>query len=236
MTLTNQPSGTVTNQPSGKKSKKTASTTAPNRLPSTRERRPALAALAVLLIAGGAVLAGWLSLRQSQTESYLQTTDTILEGQRIEPGDIESVELPKEGVNAIPASQEDDVVGSFAQMEIPSGSILNPVGMLGDRPDLGVGQSHIGLDLEAGQYPPGLTVGDRVNVLELDGSSQGGLPLTETPGTVTKIDPAETGSGAEIEVVMSAKCAARYGSASTADNVALVEISPRDDPVECDTR
>ncbi len=49
---------TVTNQPSGRKSKGAAAAPAPTRLPSTRERRPALFALAVLLIAGGAVLAG----------------------------------------------------------------------------------------------------------------------------------------------------------------------------------
>ncbi len=77
MTITNQP-------PSGNGRKKAAKTATPNRLPSARERRPALAALAVVLIAGGAVLAGWLALRQSQTDSYLIITNEVLEGEQIE--------------------------------------------------------------------------------------------------------------------------------------------------------
>jgi hypothetical protein len=222
---------TITNQPSGKK--KAASSAVPNRLPSARERRPALAALAVLLIAGGAVLAGWLALRQSQTESYLMVKQEVLEGNQIERSDLTPVELPKEGVSFIPASQSDQVVGGYAQTDLLEGTVLVPDVMVDDLPAQQVGKSRIGLELGPDQYPPGLNDGDTINLLLLAGSGEVTSAVLKTTGLVISIDAADTGNGAVLGVELSDQCSDQFASASPDSNVALQQVSPRDKVFEC---
>ena len=99
---------TVTNQPSGRQSQRASAAPPPTRLPSTRERRPALAALAVLLIAGGAVLAGWLALREGHTSSYLVIRDEVSVNEQIGASDLGVIELPtSSGGDFVVAGQRD---------------------------------------------------------------------------------------------------------------------------------
>jgi len=219
---------TITNQPTGKKTKKAASSTAPNRLPSVRERRPALAALAVLLIAGGAVLAGWLALRQSQTESYVMITEKVLDGDQLEEGQYAQVELPREGVPFVPFDDLENYADGYAQADLLPGTVLVE-GMLDDRPDLALDERRVGLDLAPGQYPPGLDDGDTVTVLL---RADSGEVTTQTSGRVSELEEADTGSGAVVEVVISATCSAEYAGFGDG-NVVLETRSPRAEAVTC---
>ncbi len=214
---------TITNQPAGRKRQK-AAPAASSRLPSARERRPALAALAVLLIAGGAVLAGWLALRQSQTASYLMITTKVSEGDQVQGSDLGRIELPKEGVDFVSFEDASEIVDSYANADLLKGTVLVP-GMLGDRPELAKDESRIGLELGPNQYPRGLSLGDQVNLLLLDGSGEILSARLSTTGVVRYINAAETGSGAEIDVVIASQCAAEFASGSTDNQVTLAQIS-----------
>lgn len=214
---------TITNQPSGRKQKKVPSA-APHRLPSARERRPALAALAVLLIAGGAVLAGWLALRQSQTEAYLQISAQVNEGEQILGEDLKRVELPKEGVDFIAFDDAREVIDSYAQADLLEGTVLVP-GMVGDRPALTDEESRIGLDLSPDQYPRGLAVGDEVIVYLLRDGGDASDARLQTRGVVRSLEAADTGSGAQVDVVIASACASELTSGSAENLVSLAQIA-----------
>lgn len=221
MTITNQPT------PGGRRGR--GNNPPPTRLPSSRERRPALAALAVLLIAGGAVLAGWLAPRQSQTEAYLTIDDAVNYGDQIQRSDLRSIDLPADSGNLIPASQRDDVVGSYALVPLVPGTVVAD-GMYGDAPELETDQDMIGLDLEPSQYPKSIKPGDTVLVVRSDDN---GLPVEQTTGTVRDARSSESGGGAVVDVAIASKCSADFASASSFGNVQVVETSPDSTPVTC---
>ncbi len=224
MTITNQP-------PPGGPRGRGASTPTSTRLPSSRERRPALAALAVLLIAGGAVLAGWLALRQSQTESYLVVDQPIHYGEQIQRGDLRTIDLPAGRGNFILASQREDVVDSYARVELVPNTVIAG-GMYGDAPELGDNENIVGLDLDPSQYPKTLKPGDSVVVVR---SNQDGTPVLLSNGVVRGSRSSETGGGTVLDVVMSNKCSAEFASSSSFNDVEVVEVSPNARTIQCAT-
>jgi len=84
-------------------------------LPSApRERRPLLVALAVLLIVGGALLAGLLAMRLDQRVQMLAAKDTIKAGQVIDKEDLVSASVASDLTTLVRADQIDQVVGRTA--------------------------------------------------------------------------------------------------------------------------
>jgi len=95
-------------------------------LPSApRERRPLLAALAVLLIVGGALLAGLLAMRLDQRAQMLAAKDTIKAGQVIDKEDLVSASVSSDLTTLVRADQVDQVVGRTARVEISKGQLLD---------------------------------------------------------------------------------------------------------------
>ena len=214
---------TITNSPLGKRARRATGSTAapaPTRLPSARERRPALAALAVLLIVGGAVLAGWLALRQSHTEEYIFVINEVPLDSQIERGDLGTIELSSEDANFIRVDRLDEVVDSYAQGRLFPDQVL-VAHMFGPAPTLDPDQARIGLDLRPNQYPPGLQTGDTVIVALLDDVTDSNTPVLVTEGSVRSMQPGETGGGAVVGVVLSSQCAEEFLSGSANGNVAL---------------
>lgn len=87
---------------------------APGRLPSTRERRPALAALAVILILGGALASAWLALQAGHRDEFVQVKSEVGQGEAIKESDLTTVELPEDFEGGIPESDIDDLAGQYA--------------------------------------------------------------------------------------------------------------------------
>lgn len=58
-----------------------------------RERKPALAALAVLLVVGGALAAGLLVIQSGHRVGAIEITQNISQGERIPPGAITEVQI-----------------------------------------------------------------------------------------------------------------------------------------------
>lgn len=224
---------TVTNQPAGRRGKRSAVAPAATRLPSTRERRPALAALAVLLIAGGAVLAGWLALREGQTSSYLVIDDEVRVGQAITSGDLGSIELQTSSGGAFVLSERrDEVVGSFAQADLLPGSPVIPA-MFGAEPALRDGTSRIGLSLAPGRYPPSLAIGNSVTIVLLDpnGSSESGAGTAT--GVVRDMEGAGTGQGIIVDVVVSEQCNTVLTAGAANGDVAINTVATGTTELSC---
>jgi hypothetical protein len=147
-----------------------------DRLPAPpRQRRPALAALAVLLIVGGATVAALLAIRADERVPVLMVERPLEAGAQITANDLGTTQVASEGTLLIPASQLDQVVGRYTTVRIQQGQLLD-TSMIGTSSMLNNdGHVAVGASLAAGRYPAsGLLPGDVVNLIAVrqDGTGE----------------------------------------------------------------
>lgn len=157
-----------------------------DRLPvPTRQRRPALAALAVVLILGGAALAATLVLTSGQKQEYLLVNRDVALGQTLTRDDFRLQPLSAADSTVFAPVPVADfygrVEGKKALVALKKGSLLSE-GTFGAAITPAAGLGQLSLIVPEGQYPAGLAPGDVVKVLH-------------TPRAAS----ANTGSGAKDE-------------------------------------
>ncbi|MFD4630110.1 hypothetical protein ACFVYR_16690 [Streptomyces sp. NPDC058284] len=134
------------------------------RLPAPpRERKPALAALAVLLILVGALGATVLVLRAGDRIEVVRVTAPIAAGESPAEGEnIDHVMVAEgSGINYVKWEQRGALEKLKAKSAIPAGAVA--VGeMFAKKTGLPAGKASVGLSLKEGQYPSDLKVGDTV--------------------------------------------------------------------------
>jgi hypothetical protein len=142
-----------------------AEPTAPGgrRMPSApRERKPALAALAVLLVALGAVAAGYLVVNAGHRVGAVEITQQVGQGQRIPASAIKEVEIASNsGINYVAWQYANRVAGIYAAVQIPAGTLLTSA-MTSATNNLAAGKVQVGLSLKPGQAPANLLIGQSV--------------------------------------------------------------------------
>lgn len=148
-----------------------------DRLPvPTRQRRPALAALAVVLILGGAALAATLVLTSGQKQQYLLVNRDVAIGQTLTRDDF--LQQPLSATNSavfapVPVADfATRVNGKKALFRLTKGSLLAE-GTFGEAVTPPRGLTDVSLAVPEGQFPPDLVAGDIVKVLYTPRSSQG---------------------------------------------------------------
>lgn len=172
-----------------------------------RERRPALAVLAVLLIVGGALAAGVLVVQSGQRVGAIEVTQAVPAGQQVPAGAIREVRIAKgSGVGYISWQYAGQVSRYYAREEIPQGTLLNNGMLLSKASSLPSGMAYVGLALKDGQVPGNLRPGDTVDIYPTASGGTGGcpgkpgLPLT-TGATVMNVSSSASGSGV-LDVVV----------------------------------
>jgi hypothetical protein len=160
-----------------------------NRLPiARRERKPALAALAVLLILAGALATMVLVNRSGNRISAIMVTHTVAAGTKIRPEDLTEVRVAADNnIHYVLLSQENQVVGQTTANTLVAGSLL-VTEMLGSQQQRALkdGEAMIGLLFKVGQYPSGqLLPGQTVEIwaTSTGGSSGGSTAGTASGGT-----------------------------------------------------
>jgi hypothetical protein len=155
-----------------------ASGPAPERIPvPTRQRRPALAALALVLVLGGAALSGFLVLNSGQKQGVLVLANDVSYGHVFQNSDFREEQLSiTGGVQPVRFDQLSELVsaGYRATTNIPAGSVLT-YGMVSRQPPIpGNNFTEFGVNVPEGQYPAeGLREGDVVKVLYTPTSDKG---------------------------------------------------------------
>lgn len=149
-----------------------------NRLPtSRRERKPALAALAVLLILAGALATMVLVNRSGNRVSVVEITRTVAAGAKITADDIAEARVAADNsINYVPYDQVNDVIGRTAPNTLVGGSLL-VTQMLGSGQQqmLKAGEAMIGFLFKTGQYPSKqLQAGDVVELWSTNGGGNTG--------------------------------------------------------------
>lgn len=153
----------------------------PDRLPaSTRERRPALAALAVLLIVGGALLSALIVLRSGNRTDYLVMSHDVAVGQQLQASDFGTASLAGTGVSAIPYVDRGPFIGSYATTQLHAGEL--PVStMFALKPLAAPGSSLVGVALGDGSRPSvSLQIGDVVGLYFVPTANQATTATTAT--------------------------------------------------------
>lgn len=136
------------------------------RLPTVaRERKPALAALAVLLILVGALGATVLVLRAGHRVEVAKLTRNVEAGAPITTSDVTSVMVADDdSIHYIKWDQLGTVEKTLtAKSALYSGSLLVGEMFTGEK-GTPAGKAVVGLSLKDGQYPVGLKAGDTVTV------------------------------------------------------------------------
>ena len=198
--------------PNGEPQGDWAQPTAPSarKLPGApRERKPALAALAVVLILGGALAVGYLMLQNGKRVDAIQITQQIGQGQQIPPSAMQEVQVPANtGLHYVPWSQASQVARFFAAETIPPGTLLTS-NMAVRTNQLTNGKAVMGLALKDGQLPSGLTVGDRINIYEVSDASEAcpGAPGSLLSGDavvlgVSRPSSSSSSAVADVEVAL----------------------------------
>jgi hypothetical protein len=212
-----------------------AEPTAPGgrRLPSApRERKPALAALAVLLVALGAVAAGLLVINAGHRVAAVEIVQQVGQGEQIPASAIREVEISSDtGLDYVAWQYAGRVAGVYAATEIPAGTLLTEA-MTSSTNNLAAGKVEVGLSLKAGQVPGNLLIGDTVEAFPVGtgsgcgtsanaSSASTGVPIAT--GTVASLSgsASETGNNAGVTLAVPSADAGLLACYASAGDVAI---------------
>lgn len=164
------------------------------RMPSaSRERKPALFALAILLVALGAGAAGLLVIRAGAQVQAIEIVQQVNENSRIPVDAMEEVGVPSgSALDYVAWSNVAEVEKDFAATTIPAGTLLTEK-MVSASDNVTAGHDLVGLSLKAGQVPSDLQPGDKVEAVAIGtacGTNAGAVlaqlaQVTDVSGSVT---------------------------------------------------
>lgn len=200
------------------------------RMPSApRERKPALAILAVLLIVGGALAAGTLVIKSGHRVGAVEITQAIPQGGQIPASAITEVQIAADsGVRYVAWQFAGQVPQYFATAAIPAGTLLNS-GMIAKTRPTPNGAAEVGLALKDGQVPGDLKAGDPVRVFSTQATSSTGCPgrpgVTLTQGTVIATSPGNQTGTTDVLVAMDPQDAGAV-ACNAANGTAAIAIVP----------
>ncbi|MFG1698283.1 hypothetical protein [Nonomuraea sp. NPDC049309] len=191
-----------------------------------RERKPALAALAVLLILGGALATTMLVLNSGNRVSAIRVTQQVGAGQKIPESALEEVKIANTGIDFIAWSHRKKVAETFATVTLLPGTLLTERMTAKASSELREGKATVGLSLKAGQIPAGVEEGDRVQVIFVPSrSSQGESRVLAANALVFEVsERAKNSASGQITVVVDAAAAPEIVAAASAGEVAVAEL------------
>ena len=160
-----------------------------------RRRQVPWVVFGVLLVLGCTLVFAVASVRLGGGTEVLVLTRPVAAGQVLSPGDLRSVRVSAGGgLGLVAATGEAGVLGRPAAVPLVAGSLLVATD-LGAPPASSAGFDVVAVALKAGQFPPDLAPGDRVQVVAV-GPGPSGAGSSGSGGAVT---PALTsGSGGPV--------------------------------------
>ena len=212
-----------------------------NRLPVTRERRPALAALAVILILLGAAGSALIALQSGSREGYLTVSKSIQPGEQLTRGDFGRGSIAGDTRGLIKASRLSEFVGSYARTRLYKDQYLT-TDMMSKTADVPSNGALVGISLENGRVPSdGLRVDDVVRVIRVpatssDGTSSEALVSAAIVTDVESTDDEEdrtsvtTTQVTNVSVLVPTDKATAVAAAAAAKTLVLVKLAPGTKP------
>lgn len=194
------------------------------RIPSAaRDKRPALAALAVLLILGGALASGLLVYRSGGRESVLVASHDLLPGQLVGPKDLQTARVAAEGAQFVFASSERGFIGSTVTSVIPAGTMISSGMFRKAASSVPAGAEEVGINLAQGHLPArSLQQGDIVRIYRV-GDEASGAADAEVLASATKVTKVTSGraGAALISVIVPSDAAPALIQAASSTQVSV---------------
>ncbi len=195
------------------------------RMPSAqRERKPALFALAILLVALGAGAAGLLVIRAGAQVQAIEVVQQVNENSQIPADALEEVAVPSgSALNYLSWSSVAEVERDFAAIRIPAGTLLTRQMVSGSSTGA-AGQDLVGLSLKAGQVPSGLQPGDKVEAVAVGtacGTTAGAVLAQRAQVTDVSGSVAVSGSTAMVTLAVQPADAEALTCSAANGNVGL---------------
>jgi hypothetical protein len=199
-----------------------------------RQRRKGMLALAVLLVALGALLATYVVSSMSDRNSVIVLRRDVAVGMPIAAADVTTAMVSVDRtVRTIPGSQLQDVVGKIAATDLKSGTLLT-VSELTVARSPGQGQQIVPVALEPARIPArGLAPGDSVLVVVTQGKTasgdgagrpaQGGADVR---ATVDRVGRPDADGRIVVDLLLSAQAGPSVARQAAAGGIALV-LTPR---------
>jgi hypothetical protein len=199
-----------------------------DRIPApVRERRPALAALAVLLIVGGALASGLIVLRAGERSDYLVVRTTVDPGQRISAADLGVAHISGSGAGAIPAHRRAEVVGGYATTRIFPGTLITTRMVTAARPEIPDGSAVVGAVLSSAQHPAArLRRGDVVTVLSAprENTGNGTATVLLDRAEVVAVTDASTNGSLAVSLLVPQSEVRAVSAAAANGTVAVAQL------------
>ncbi|RCG27840.1 hypothetical protein DQ384_25255 [Sphaerisporangium album] len=192
-----------------------------------RERKPALAALALLLVLGGALATTLLVVRSGDRVSAIRITQQIGAGQPIILAAMEEVQIADTGIAYVDYRQREKVAATFARVTLLPGTLLTEAMVSTDSEQSGPGKVTLGLALKAGQVPLGLLRGDHVQVLYVPGSGRGtsqGRVLAPS-ALVESVGSSETSSTGLVSIIVDSSVSPTIAMYASSGEIALGKLA-----------
>lgn len=203
------------------------------RLPApVRDRRPALAALALLLVLGGALASALIAYRSGDRVDVLIAREDIELGQQVSAADFGIARVAAVGAETITQESVEKFVGASATTRIPAGTLLNrSMFLVGSVvPD---GAVVVGVVLSASQRPAqDLRAGDVVRVFAVPregGGNQLGTVLAQAV-RVAEIGLAVGGDALRLSLLIPADSAAAIVAAAATNSIAVTRLAADTEP------
>ncbi|MBG0827969.1 hypothetical protein HS041_09335 [Planomonospora sp. ID67723] len=228
MRTSEKPTGRVPVNAERPGSASTLSGPASRKLPvSPRERKPALAALALLLILGGALATTLLVLRSGDRVSAIQIVQQVGPGQKVPLEAMKEVQIADTGIEYVPFVQHRSLAegDNYTLVTLVPGTLLIEGMMAASSKELGPGKAQVGLSLKPGQTPGTLEAGDRVQVVHVPGRSAGdeGRVLAER-ALVHQVGDGRGGSPGRVTVIVDSSIAPTIAAHASNGEVAVTEL------------
>ncbi|MFE1247570.1 hypothetical protein [Streptomyces sp. NPDC058735] len=214
-----------------------------DRLPAPpRERKPALAALAVLLILVGALGATMLVLQAGDRIEVVKVTKEIQAGDSVGDNVTSVMVAADDSINYVRWEQLRTLKTLKAKTTIYPDTVVMGQ-MFAEGASLPAGKASVGLALKQGQYPSDIKAGDIVSAYRVGGSSAGNNSSDENAGSggtsasggalvdKARVHSVDDGSDATVStgnlaltLLVDQADAAALASAAAAGEVAIVHV------------
>lgn len=202
----------------------------------TRQRRPGLAALGLIVVIGMGTIFGWLYTTAGEKTPVVVLAREVPAGQVIERADLSTVDVAG-AVTAIAGTNLASAVGQRAAVGLLPGTLLQR-SMLTEGEAIPAGQVKVGVAVKAAQMPAdGVNAGDKVAVVRLGGAQGAAQPagastaavaaptvLAETAAVYSvRTDPTQSG-GTLLTLLVTPDQALTIAEASSAGTAALITV------------
>ncbi len=196
--------------------------------PAARRRQLPFVVVGVMLVIGGALAFADASLHLGSREEVLVVSEPLAAGQVITASDLETVRVSTgTGLQVVPAVEEASVVGAPVAVPLVAGSLLTRA-EVGSTAPVASGSDVVAVGLKAGQYPPDLAPGDRVQVVPVTSPSSSSLTPAGSPvsATVLAVDVAsvESDSPTVFSLQVSRRDADEVAALAAANEASLIQL------------